>query len=104
MPPTQDRPHGMGKQARQMMWMCLSRDWNSPHSLLYVFSPGLRYLPSTTLFYPSASYGWVQACQCKLVITTLRRPDPPIAIEAGLPYEKPVLDLLNEKNLDYPDG
>lgn len=68
-------------------------------SFLQDFSP-----PLNNLFYPSASYGWAQACQCKLVITTLRRPDPPIVIEAGLPHEKPVLDLLNERNLEYPDG
>lgn len=89
-----------------MMWMWLSRDRDlelSSQSAVCLFSRTFL-LPSTILLYPSASYGWAQACQCKLVITTLRRPDPPIVIEAGLPHEKPVLDLLSERDLEYSDG
>lgn len=83
------------------MWI-----WGSLHNLPYVFSPGLSYAPPppTTLLPRSGSYGYTQACQYKLAMTTLRTPDHSIAIGAGLPQEKSLVALLTLKNLDYPDG
>lgn len=88
MPPPQDCPQWVNKEARQMMW--LSRDRNlelSSQSAVYFFSKTKISFP-TILFYPSAIYDCTQACQCKLVLTTLRRPDRPISIEVGIPHKE----------------
>lgn len=106
MLPAQDCPHWVNKEARKMIWLSRDRNLEAPsQSALCLFSrTEIPPLPPTILFYPSASYGCPQACQCEPRITTLRRPDRPIAIDAGLSHEKPLLDLLTKRNLEYPDG
>lgn len=101
---TQDWPHWAHKEVAQQI-MRLPRDGNlglCSQSAICLFSR-VELCPSpTTLFHPSGSYGCTQASQYKLVITTLRIPDQPIAIGAGLPHEKSLVALLTLKNLDYP--
>lgn len=74
--------------------------WDSPQILLCVFPPGWRWAPpppSVLLPHSSASCGCTQACQYTSGITTLRKPDQPIATGAGPPlWEVPSMDLLPE--------
>lgn len=58
----------------------------------------------TPLSQPSASCSCTQACQCKLVITTLRKPDQPTAAGNGCPHGKSLVDLLIKGALEHPDG
>lgn len=73
--------------------------WDSSQNLLYIFSPGLQYPLPQHHHCPTLELAVVatQACQCKLAITTLRKPNQPIATGAGLPREKSLLvDPLTE--------
>jgi hypothetical protein len=78
---------------RVRRWHCGQWDslrtglWDSSQNLLYIFSIGLRHLPPTTppLSHPSVSGSCTRACECKLVITTLRKPDQPIATGLDFP-------------------
>lgn len=78
--------------------------WHLPHSLLYGFFlqdwdisrqqpclPRCQLWLHSSLSMPTGGYH-------------LRKTDLPIAIEAGFPHEKSLLDLLTERNLGHPNG
>lgn len=67
------------------------QDWDTP-------------TPQHCCLTPVPAVGCTRACLNKLVITTLRKPDEPIAAGAGLLQEVPSVDLLIEGHLEHPNG